>query len=97
MDISKSSLAPVVQVTQDDEEEIDFDSEDEAKKWIKLLPNSQYRLWSIGNHDIRLDNYIAANASELDNYIMSLQEHFPDWQIRLSARCILCQSASLLY
>ena len=35
----------------------------------------------MGNHDIRIDNYIASNANELDGYIMSLAEHFPDWDI----------------
>lgn len=52
-----------------------------AKKWISMLPNTKYRCWTVGNHDIRLDNYIAANASELDDYIMSLQEHFPSWEM----------------
>lgn len=54
---------------------------DTAKKWLKLLPNAQYKCWTMGNHDIRLDNYIAANASELDDYIISLQEHFREWQM----------------
>lgn len=52
-----------------------------AKRWLKLLPNTKYRCWTMGNHDIRLDNYIAANASELDDYIMSLKEHFPIWEM----------------
>ena len=54
---------------------------DTAKQWLKLLPNTKYKCWAMGNHDIRLDNYIAANASELDDYIISLQEHFPDWEM----------------
>jgi len=52
-----------------------------AKAWLKLLPKTRNRLWTMGNHDIRIDNYIAANAGELDGYIMSLQEHFPDWEM----------------
>lgn len=52
-----------------------------AKKWLKMLPKTKHRLWTMGNHDVRIDNYIAANASELDGYIMSLQEQFPDWEI----------------
>lgn len=52
-----------------------------AKKWLKMLPKTKHRLWTMGNHDIRIENYIAANANELDGYIMSLQEHFPDWEI----------------
>jgi len=52
-----------------------------AKKWLKMLPKTKHRLWTMGNHDIRIDNYIAANAGELDGYILSLGEHFPDWEI----------------
>lgn len=52
-----------------------------AKKWLKMLPKTKHRLWTIGNHDIRIDNYIAANAGELDGYILSLGEHFPDWEL----------------
>ena len=52
---------------------------DTAKKWLRLLPNVKYKLWTLGNHDIRIDNYIAANASELDGYILSLHKHFTDW------------------
>lgn len=52
-----------------------------AKEWISMLPNAKYLCWTIGNHDIRLDNYIADNASELDDYILSLQDHFPTWRM----------------
>ena len=52
-----------------------------AKKWLKMLPKTKHRLWTMGNHDTRIDNYIAANANELDGYILSLQEHFTDWEI----------------
>jgi len=51
-----------------------------AKAWLKLLPKTRHRLWTMGNHDIRIDNYVAANAGELDGYIMSLAEHFTDWE-----------------
>lgn len=52
-----------------------------AKKLLKMLPNAHYRLWTIGNHDIRIDNYIAQNASEMSDFIISLQEHFPIWKL----------------
>jgi len=52
-----------------------------AKKWLKMLPKTKHRLWTMGNHDVRIDNYVASNANELDGYIMSLQEHFTDWEI----------------
>lgn len=54
---------------------------DATKTLLKMLPNTKYKCWTIGNHDIRIDNYVAANASELDNYIISLQEHFPNWEM----------------
>jgi hypothetical protein len=50
-----------------------------AKKWLKNLPFTKHRLWTMGNHDLRLDNYVASNASEMDGYIMSLSDHFRDW------------------
>jgi len=52
-----------------------------AKKWLKMLPKTKHRLWTMGNHDVRIDNYVASNANELDGYILSLQEHFTDWEI----------------
>ena len=51
-----------------------------AKKWLKMLPNAKHKLWTMGNHDLRIDTYIATNASELSDYILSLAEHFPAWQ-----------------
>ena len=58
-----------------------FETEIEtAKRWLKKIPKTKYRLWTIGNHDIRLDNYIASNANELDGFIDSLQDHFRDWE-----------------
>jgi len=50
-----------------------------AKKWLKLLPHAKHKLWAMGNHDLRIDNYIAANANELSDYILSLSEHFRDY------------------
>jgi predicted phosphodiesterase len=50
-----------------------------AKKLLKSLPKCKHMLWTLGNHDIRIDNYVASNANELSDYIISLQEHFPNW------------------
>lgn len=52
-----------------------------AKKLLGMIPKTKYRLWTVGNHDIRIDNYVAQNAGELSGYIISLQEHFPDWNM----------------
>ena len=51
-----------------------------AKAWLSLLPNAKHKLWTLGNHDVRIDTYVAANANELDGYILSLADHFKDWQ-----------------
>lgn len=52
-----------------------------AKHWLKMLPNARHKLWTMGNHDMRINNYIASHASELDDYVPSLFSHFPGWQI----------------
>lgn len=52
-----------------------------AKSFLRRLPKVRHQLWTMGNHDARIDNYIAANASEMSDYIISLQEHFPDWKL----------------
>lgn len=52
-----------------------------AKAWLKMLPNTKHRLWTVGNHDIRINNYIASRASDLDDYVPSLFSHFPGWDV----------------
>lgn len=52
-----------------------------AKEWFKMLPNARHRLWTLGNHDIRINNYVANNATELADYVPSLFSHFPTWDI----------------
>jgi predicted phosphodiesterase len=46
------------------------------QRWLQDLPHVHHRFWVIGNHDIRVDNYIANQASELDDYIGSLAQRF---------------------
>lgn len=52
-----------------------------ARKLFAMLPRTKYRLWTMGNHDIRIDNYIAGQARELDEYIGNLTTRFPEWEI----------------
>jgi len=51
-----------------------------AKEWFKLLPIAKHQLWTVGNHDIRIDSYIVNNANELDGMVPTLQDHFKDWK-----------------
>ena len=51
-----------------------------AKEWFKLLPIAKHQLWSVGNHDIRIDSYIVNNANELEGMVPALQDHFKDWK-----------------
>jgi len=77
LDAARISRHPAVRGTTAPKFETEVET---AKRWLKKIPKTKYRLWTIGNHDIRLDNYIAANASELDGFIVSLQDHFKDWE-----------------
>lgn len=52
---------------------------DAVRSDLTELPPSQ-RLWVIGNHDLRVDGYLANNAPELDDYAGSLRDRFPEWQ-----------------
>lgn len=50
-----------------------------AQQWFRKLPFAKYRLWTLGNHDLRLDNYLANQASELEEYAGRLHTRFPEW------------------
>ena len=52
---------------------------DTLKKWLMDLPPAHHKYWVMGNHDIRIDNYVANQASELDDYIGSLTQRFQDY------------------
>jgi len=51
-----------------------------AMEWMSLLPAAKRRIFTIGNHDIRVDNYLANQANELDDYIGRLSDRFPFWE-----------------
>jgi len=51
-----------------------------AQQWFRKLPFTKYRFWTLGNHDLRLDNYLANQASELEEYAGRLHTRFPEWE-----------------
>ena len=53
---------------------------DAAKKWMDQLPKCRRRIFTIGNHDMRVDNYLANQASELEDYAGRLADRFPMWE-----------------
>jgi len=53
---------------------------DAAKKWIDQFPKCRRRIFTIGNHDMRVDNYLANQASELEDYAGRLADRFPMWE-----------------
>lgn len=52
---------------------------------LAMLPKSALRIWTIGNHDMRVNNYLAANAPEMDNYVGRLEDRFPQWEFAYGA------------
>ena len=50
-----------------------------AQAWLKCLPRTKHRLWTLGNHDMRVDNYLCTQANELDDYVGNLASRFTDW------------------
>lgn len=50
------------------------------QSWVQMLPKAQYQCWNLGNHDIRVDKYLANKAPEMDEFAGRLQDFFPGWQ-----------------
>lgn len=46
---------------------------------LGMLPAAPLRYWTVGNHDMRVDNFLANHAAELSDYAGSLRDRFPDW------------------
>ena len=65
---SKPSVAEEIEAVQDRSREI-----------LKASPNSK-RIWTAGNHDLRMESRIAANLPELRNLKgVHLKDHIPEW------------------
>lgn len=46
---------------------------------LRMLPKAKHQIWPIGNHDQRVNNYLANAAPELDNYAGRLEDRYPQW------------------
>lgn len=47
---------------------------------LRMLPHAELQLWPVGNHDQRVNTYLANAASELDVYVGRLEDRFPQWE-----------------
>jgi len=47
---------------------------------LGALPLGPKRFWCLGNHDKRVDDYVAINATELEDCSLALPQEFPDWE-----------------
>lgn len=60
-------------------EEIEI-AQDRLQEWAEASPQSQ-RYWPVGNHDARMETFIASKTPELRGIVgTSLQDHFPLWE-----------------
>jgi len=46
---------------------------------LRMLPRTKKQVWPVGNHDMRVNNYLSANAPEMDTYAGRLEARFPQW------------------
>lgn len=61
------------------------DELDEAKRQLGRLPMVHHRIITLGNHDQRLDNYLANQGPEIDDCAMQLSDWFPGWELGYAA------------
>lgn len=52
---------------------------------LAMLPKTSIRVWPIGNHDMRVNNYLANAAPEMDVYAGRLEDRFPQWEFCYAA------------
>lgn len=55
-----------------------------AQKWLGMLPACSGRFWTLGNHDQRVDGYLANQAPEMDDFAGDLKDRFSDWTFSYS-------------
>ena len=58
---------------------------DALHECLAMLPKSALRIWTIGNHDQRVNTYLAQNAPELDTYVGRLEDRFAQWEFAYAA------------
>lgn len=51
--------------------------------WLAMLPKGR-KFWTLGNHDTRVDNYLANMAPEADDFAGSLSDRFPGYETAYS-------------
>ena len=51
-----------------------------VRQHLKMLPLVKHKIWTMGNHDIRVDNYLANSAPELEDYAGRIKDRFVDWE-----------------
>lgn len=47
---------------------------------LRELPNAPHQYWTLGNHDQRVNIYLANAAAEMDDLAYSLEDWFPHWR-----------------
>ncbi|HUN00391.1 MAG TPA: metallophosphoesterase [Halothiobacillus sp.] len=57
------------------------DELEEAKRQLGRLPIVKHRIITLGNHDQRLDTYLANMAPEVDDCAMGLADWFQGWEL----------------
>lgn len=48
------------------------------------MPGARHRYVTVGNHDLRIDNYLAQNANEMADWAGRLQDRTPGWEYAYS-------------
>ena len=54
---------------------------EEAARWIRGLWDGGLRVLTVGNHEERLDDYVANKAPELEDSALTLREVFEGWRL----------------
>lgn len=52
--------------------------------FCRELPPARHRFVTVGNHDLRIDNYLAQNANEMADWAGRFQDRTPGWEYAYS-------------
>lgn len=58
---------------------------DEAKRQIAKLPYASRRVFTLGNHDIRVNTYLANMSPETEDLSGRVEDWFPQWEFAYAA------------
>lgn len=85
LDGAKISRHPPIGWTRLPTVKEEIEAVDARKDEIRKKAKGAGLHWILGNHDLRLENYIVQNASELERVKgVSLKDHFPRWNFSWS-------------